>query len=286
MSALAPMFGSRASGGCTVNLFLNLPPFIPDQRGNKLEKFKIGRSKNGGQVVLLCGPDEVADQILGWFGRACVRSTLNEEGSRTWTHAIRFPDGVPDGLAELLERLRGWVTLTGRADVNLGMSVDWFKQPDDDGDLVVTEMGRRINYTKYAPYPNGSGSVKARGELYDAMIDLIENHPVYSSTALVTSPPGSAGDGNSFGERLGSTLARRTGKTYIRTTGPARAPQKEEGERVVRDDFVLSEPISERILIIDDVFHTGTTLDATARAARRAGATEVITLTAARTLRK
>lgn len=286
MSAPPSIVGSQACGGCTVNLFFNFPPFLPDQRGNKLEKFKIGGSKKGGQVVLLCGPDEVANQILGWFGRACVQSTLSDEGARTWTHAIHFPDGVPDGLAELLERLQDWVTLTGREEVNLGMSVDWFKQPDADGDLVVTEMGRRINYTKYAPYPNGSGSVKARRELHDAMVDLIENHPVYASTAVVTSPPGSAGDGNSFGERLGRTLARKTDKKYIPTTGPARSPQKEEGERVVRDDFVLTESISERILIIDDVFHTGTTLDATARAARGAGATEVITLTAARTLRK
>lgn len=266
--------------------FFNIPPFLPDQRGNKLSKFKIGKSKRGGQTVLLCGPDEIARQLLAWYAADCAQATLSEEGAQTWTHALHFPGGVPDGMQELLEGLERWLTLTSREDVDLGMSVDWFKKSDDDGDLVVTDMGRRINYTKYAPYPNGSSSVRAKRELHDAMAELIETHPVYATTSIVTSPPGSSGEGNSFGERLGRALATKTGKTYIPTEGPARAPQKEEGERLVRDDFVLTERINERILIIDDVFHTGATLDATARAARRSGASEVITLTAARTLRK
>jgi hypothetical protein len=269
-----------------MSLFFNIPPFLADQRGNKLKKFKVGASKRGGQVVLLCGPNEIASQLLAWYAADCSEAPLSEKGAREWTHAIHFPDGVPAGVSGLLEGLEQWVTLTGREDVNLGMSVDWFKKADDEGDLVVTEMGRRINYTKYAPYPNGSSSVKARRELHDAMVELIETHPAYAATGIVTSPPGSTGDGNSFGERLGQALASRTGKTFIPTAGPARPPQKEEGERAVRDDFVLTERINERVLVIDDVFHTGSTLDATARAARRSGATEVITLTAARTLRK
>ena len=70
-------------------------------------------------------------------------------------------------------------------------------------------------------------------------------------------------------------------------TAPGERPeQKEAAERDLSEEFTLSQRINERILIIDDVFHTGATLDAAAKAARRAGAPEVITLTAARTLRK
>lgn len=265
---------------------VHFPPFSPDPRGNKLKKYKVAKTMAGDPVVLLCGPKEIADLLLAWYASSCSRISLSDKGAESWTDAIRFPSGVPDGLPDLLQRLQGWLTLSARPDVNLGTSIDWFKRADELGNLVNTDMGRRVNFTKYAPYPNGSSSRQARGELYDAMVDLVENHPVYASTRLVTSPPGSAGDGNSFGERLGRAVAQRTGKRYIVTTGPARPPQKEEGERVVRDDFVLSESVSERILVIDDVFYTGITLDATARAARRAGATEVITLTAARTLRR
>jgi predicted amidophosphoribosyltransferase len=148
-------------------------------------------------------------------------------------------------------------------------------------------MGRCINYTKYAPYPNGSGSVAARRQLHTAMADFINRHPVYGTTRFVTSPPGHKADGHSYGERLGRSIAQKTGKTYIEMTALGeRAEQKETSQRDLSDEFSLIQTIGERILIIDDVFHTGATLDAAAKAARRAGATEVITLTAARTLRK
>lgn len=265
----------------------NLPPFIPDHRGNKLQSFKIRDYKDKpGNILMLCGPEEVAGQLQAIGGAACVAKELTDKGKEKWTHALYFEDGVPQDIAALAGRLEQWLSIPNSPSLNLCMSVDWFKQPDGNGELVVTDMGRRINYTKYAKYPNGSGSRQARGELYDAMTDFVNSHPVYATTRIVTSPPGSKGDGNSFGERLGREIARRTGKTFVETTGPARAEQKEEVGRDVRDDFEFSTAVGERVLIVDDVFHTGVTLESTARAVRRAGATEVIALTAARTLRK
>ena len=150
-----------------------------------------------GQILLLCASPEVAAQVealaVGYFRPA----TLTDAGKRSWTHAYRFPNGVPVDLGLVLQLLKECVTLSARPGVNLAISVDWFKQPNDDGDLVPTDMGRCINYTKYAPYPNGSGSVAARRQLHDAMTELIVRHPVYDTTRFVTSPPGHKADGNS-----------------------------------------------------------------------------------------
>ena len=87
-------------------------------------------------------------------------------------------------------------------------------------------------------------------------------------------------------EQLGRDVAAKAGRRFVPMNGPARAPQKEEIIRDVRDDFNLTEVVHGPVLLVDDVFHTGVTLESAALAARRAGATSVVALTAARTLRK
>lgn len=235
---------------------------------------------------MLCGPKEVADQVISVSNGSCKPKTLSDLGKRRWTHAFYFSDGVPSQVVDLCDALCELLTIPSSPSIDASMSLDWYKQPDDEGDLENTRAGQLINYTKYALYPQGSSSRKAWRELVNDMAATIDEHPMLSAAVAVTSPPGSAGDGTSFGERLGRSVAAKVDKPFVSMNGPARDPQKEEVARDVRDDFELSEDVGGPVVLVDDVFHTGVTLESAGLAARRAGATGVMALTAARTLRK
>ncbi|GGI38145.1 hypothetical protein GCM10010988_17530 [Cnuibacter physcomitrellae] len=276
------------AGGATVGYFVNVPAFLPDSRGAKLQRFEVFPPRDGrqGQILALCTSSEVASQVARAAGSACQEIAVSEEKSLEWTHAFYFPDGIPAGLDDFLDLLSTCLTLNQRAEVDLSMALDWYKRPDAELNLVVSDAGRWINYTKHAPYPNGTGSQKARAQMHDALVDFVARHPEYSVTEVLTAPPGHKADGKSYAETIAKALAKATGKRYVAMTAPGpRAEQKEEGLRELTDVFTLEEVVSGRVLIFDDVFHTGATLDAAARAVRAAGGTEVLTLNVARAMR-
>src|SRR5688500_5923730 len=92
-------------------------------------------------------------------------------------------------------------------------------------------------------------------------------------------------------ERLAARLSHRTGLpldiclsrsgTAEGQLGKTRANRMRQG----RIEFVAVGPVPESPVLVDDVHTTGATLDAAARALRLAGASEVVAVTYARTLR-
>lgn len=263
------------------------PTFSADARGNKLKSFEVRDYKGEkNAILLLCGPEEVAAQVISVSNGSCTPKSLTDHRKQTWTHAFYFSKGVPSWIVDLCDALKELLTIPNSPNLDLSMSLDWYKQPGDEGDLENTRAGQLINWTKYAKYPQGSSSREAWSELVNDMAAAIDGHPMFSAAVAVSSPPGSNGDGTSFGERLGRSVAAKAGKPFVLMKGPARAPQKEEIVREVRRDFELSEVVRGPVVLVDDVFHTGVTLESAGLAARRAGATGVMALTAARTLRK
>ncbi|NYD67881.1 hypothetical protein [Agromyces atrinae] len=269
-----------------MGILLLFPPFAADGRGNKLTKYEICDDDDSGSELKLCGPDEVAAQIIAVAGDTCVDRQLDDKGRLKWTHALHFPEGVPQEIEDLCEILTNWLSIPNRADLDLSLSLDWYKQPDDEGELVHTPTGELIYRTKYAKEPTWSSSRQARRELLNAMVRAVDTHPMLAAADVISTPPGSNGDGTSFGEILGREIAERAGRPFVPMSGPPRAQQKEEVAREVRNDFSLTEVVRGPLLLIDDVFHTGVTMESAARAARRAGASHVFALTAARTLRR
>jgi ComF family protein len=83
-----------------------------------------------------------------------------------------------------------------------------------------------------------------------------------------------------LGLRCAPAALRRVRDTPSQT-GLSRAARR----RNVRGAFAAARPLPARVWIVDDVATTGATLAAAARAARRAGAREILGLTAARTPR-
>jgi ComF family protein len=91
-------------------------------------------------------------------------------------------------------------------------------------------------------------------------------------------------------ERLGRHLGKpvlATALARVLPTNPQTTLTRQERRRNLRRAFTLFRPeaIAERrILLVDDVFTTGTTLDECARVLRKAGAASVCALTLARTM--
>lgn len=79
-----------------------------------------------------------------------------------------------------------------------------------------------------------------------------------------------------FGVPFQAPLRRRTGATQV---GQARSGRL----RLSARGFAVTRPVSESVVLVDDVFTTGATVAACTRALRQAGATEVRVLTLART---
>jgi hypothetical protein len=214
---------------------------------------------------------------------------MPKESKTEYSHCLHFPGGKPAGITELLEMLEQVLCIPSPPGIDCVVALDWYTVPDaskPSSDWERTDMGRRISYTKHAPYPNGSGSRQARMELHHVLTSFIQAHPLFSAAPVIISPPGSKADGNSYAENLAKAIASKAGKQFLPSTavGP-RPEQKEGGHQDLTQSFTVEGTINGSVVILDDVFRTGTTITGEAAAARRAGAGLVLALTAARTLR-
>lgn len=260
--------------------------FVTESRANKLSRYQI-KSRKSGEVIVLRGASETASSVELAANGACRIGRFKDEFQTEWTHALIFDHGVPEPIVDTLELLKESLTLRQIDGVDIAHALDWYKRENDEGELEPTDTGRRINYTKYAPYPNGGSSRQARAELHDAMVDFLERHPVFADAEWITAPPGHAADGASYAEKLSQALATRTGKTFVPMSAPGpREEQKASESRQLEEIFELEDEVSGTIVIIDDVCHSGATLSAAADACRRAGASTVAALVAARTMRR
>jgi len=273
-------------------LHVNLHPYRPDSRGTKLVNFSIQPNPKllGQEILLICGAPEIEAQVEVVAAGAFNKGNLSTSTAAKYTSGYRFTAPVGRDVIDLLNLLKEVVTLPEQEDIEVSISLDWYKEPDEDGDLQNTHMGTYINRTKYAPHPDWSGSRSARTSMIDAMARFIMRHPFYAAATLITAPAGHAADGQSFGESFAKDVAAATGKRYVPMVGQGPRAQRKESDNSnldLTDEFTMTEVIDrETVIVIDDVYRSGATLRGAAVACRRAGAREVLTVTVARTLRK
>ena len=124
------------------------------------------------------------------------------------------------------------------------------------------------------------------------MADWIRSHDVVDSFDLITFVPMSRGDRRERGfnqaELLARGIGRRLGCPVCRTLAKVRAtaPQGRLGarqrQRNLRDAFSPLRYGGERVLLVDDICTTGSTVEECARALKRGGYESVAVLTVAR----
>lgn len=269
-----------------------IPAFTGDHRGGKIESARKREHADGSiseEFVDLRCPQEAVDQIIACFGSWASIVDVPQELRATVSHSLYFEAGYPPQLRGLVYLLKDVVSIPPPDGVDFAIALDWYKQVEEGVEprqWQDTAMGQCIHFTKYATYPSGSTSRAKRVNLIQALAGFIQKHPLYAAAATISAPPGSAADGRSFAERLAQDVARQTGKIYVgqQTAGP-RPQQKEGVNQDLSEAFAISGTVTGTVIVIDDVYRTGSSMSGAAMAARRGGASSVLALTAVRTMR-
>ncbi len=264
---------------------INWGDFRWEKRGDKIATYRVV-GWQGGTAVLLDCPDWIRDQIEKIYGSACERRDPAASVAEDFNHALFFPLGAPDGLDETLALLSNVLSIPAPDHVDVAVTLDWYTQPDNEGDLAHTPAGYWIHTTKHASHPEWSTSRNSRRLMVNALTETIKAHPLYAGATAIVASPGHLADGRSFGEILAREVAAKVGIPFVETTAPGeRAQQKEGAARDLTQEFTVQGVLSGDVIVLDDVYHTGSSASGAAAAAKRAGADRVHSLTVARTIR-
>ena len=271
---------------------IDFPPFFRDSRGNRLAKSAMRTVHGSDHVRLyLCGPEEVAQQVLAVLQPLRARQiALDAEQRKHWTHRIHVEGAIPDEALKTIKLLEKVLTLVEKPGVNTAIALDFYKDPDSDPDPMKwkdTSAGTMVSLAKYR------GHAEAFDDLVGALARVVTAHKIFAGADFVAIVPGHDTKKTSFGEHLAIAVAKRVNKPVVkpstaRVVRPAAKTRDQIEETIsLEGEFTFGPEVAGRVLIIvDDVYMSGGTMTAMATAAKVAGAVAVLGLVAAKTLRK
>lgn len=204
-----------------------------------------------------------------------------------WPDHFYFESRVPQAVTVMLEQL-GTAISIGRTPpgVDHCFALDYYKVPDEDLDPMQwpnTEAGELVNRSKY--WSNAT----AINTLVEKMAKFVQSQPVLVAADCVISVPGQHGNRTGHGERLAAKVADATEKPFYRTKAlyDERKPAKEGGAPLRADQVEADSALfyDDKVIIVDDVFRSGSSMKAVASSARSRGAVAVYGFAAARTMR-
>jgi hypothetical protein len=275
--------------------FVSYTPFYSDSRGNRLERWEVARA-GGGHVLRLRGPIEVVEQVQAlapeYQSRTCPASAASG-----WTHELSSPGStMKREVRQLLDLLGGVVSLPCLPPIKFAIALDWYKIPVDGvdhRDWPNTEIGELVHTGKYLYKTQEEQKGIVGRNLAGRICNVISRHAVISSAEVILNVPGHDRNVVSFGPRLAATVARYLRMPSLRVTAKsefrpeAKSLSPMERLMFLGDEFIVPTEIRGRsALIVDDVFRSGGSMAAVAKAAREAGAQEIFGICPARTMRR
>lgn len=193
-----------------------------------------------------------------------------------------------------LDVLQRVLTLRTTEDLDAVIALDFYYRPPFNGGsgLAPTPVGSLVNAIKYQAL--GEVEVAQAGQRLTALLsEVVMTHPWFRSIDLVLAVPGHDSDQVATSVRIGVTVARHAEVPCMspksRRPGFRKSVKNmtDQERAELLDYFVFERDLSGlAVLVVDDVFHTGYTMRGVARAARLAGASTVLGLTAARNWRR
>ena len=267
--------------------------YTPDSRANRLDRWTT-TAYQGGHVLWLRGPGSAASQVRSVEPQYQEVAWAPPVGS-DWTHALFSPEPAPSiKVRSVLELLTEILTLQRCPDLYFGLALDWYKIPDStisSYDWLNTPNGDLVHRGKYWYKNDRDEQSKVGRQLAQNMVNVFNRHAALDRATVVLDVPGHDATRLSFGSRLAATIAAMQHKDMVkvRTRSQFRPEAKNlsgpDRSRIFQDEFYIADDIrGMHVVIIDDVFKSGTSLGAVAKAARNAGALTVAGFAAVRTL--
>jgi hypothetical protein len=270
-------------------------PFHYDPRGNRLARWEVA-SAGTGHILRLRGPVEVVKQVQG-VAPEYQNITDPASAASEWTHELVSPDRtVKREVRQLMELLGEVVSLPSLPPVKFAIALDWYKTPVDGVDPRAwpnTEVGELVFRGKYVYKTQEEQKSIVGRNLAGRICNAISRHAALNSAEVILNVPGHDRNVVSFGPRLAATVARYRKMRALRVTAKsefrpeAKSLSPMERAMFLDDEFIVPLEIRGRsALIVDDVFRSGGSMAAVAKAAREAGAREVFGICPTRTMRR
>lgn len=265
---------------------MKLATFGPVGRPSRIIQSKVMKLKQPTPdrfLYLECSP-MIAEQ----YRRLSPPAVQMPVASRHFPFNYRFdwPHAIPSEVREMTELLKEVLTMPRMPHLDFAITLDWYSIPPDAEHNYFrhTAAGDMVNKGKY--WQEGQARRDAKKDISASIKDLLTIHPVLLDTPTLVTVPGSKADFGSFGERLAKHIATATGKELVQTQCKSgeRKQRKEDSTVDLTDEFVMPSSLDGEVIILDDVYKSGTSMDAVALAARKAGATSVYGVAIAKTL--
>jgi hypothetical protein len=262
-----------------------------DDRANRLHAYEFEQSSTA-WFLNLRGSEETTRHIVGALPRA--RVVRPAAGDRQWPQRVRLDFEPPANLTELLKLLTDVyvIEIKHRASLDAALALDFYREPANGTGPQPTETGdwvRRVKrYDEYRDLPQPE--VNEAGEkLCAALVEAIFQHEWFLNSSKVLLVPGHE-PGPSAGVLLGANVAEQLGlprvgvEPVVAKRKPAKQMTTAERADLLGGYRIKEDLAGETVLIVDDLYQTGSTMAGVARAARAAGAATVLGIAATRTL--
>lgn len=274
-------------------------PFYSDPRGNRLESWILTQTQ-GGALLWLRGPTEVARQIQAAAPEYQGCPLSSDAIAKGWTHVLFVPQEAPGSSSvrpeiwQLLTLLTEIVSVPISPAVDFALTLDWYKKPEGEDPYCWpnTEVGDLVSSGKYRYRYQAEPQAVAGRALTGRLCDAIGKHAILRGASIILDVPGHDSQRVSFGSRLAAAVARRLDLPMSRvgTKSAFRPESKNLGgaqQSLLQDEFVVDEVVrGQPVLIVDDVIRSGVSMVAVGKAARVAGARQVLGICATRTMRR
>ncbi len=222
---------------------------------------------------------------------------LTETDSFDWCIQVLAPD------ENILDELKSYLHLLSRtlhleSSMDECFALDWHSKFGSGGKPALTMMGQWVNKAKsYSSEPDSSGDLNVAALIADQMAEFVKHHPLYKGcdgiTAVLPSNPDKAFDLPSV---IAESLEQEIGIPFLREALYKRritaqmkyclsSDDKEDNIKnsVGANRYVIK---AKHLLLIDDIFDSGMTINETAKVLKVGGVTKIFGLTATKTLKR
>lgn len=262
----------------------------------QLASFELTVNPNSGDVRLLVEGERHYHQIIRRaFRNLVISHPIDSRSSRfRWGCYLDSP-GTRD-----LERLRMLLRVLQKAvlipdDLDECFALGMHRMPAPGGSLEHTEFGSLVYRSKPYNRAGHPGDPEVAKVLAARMARFVQNHPTYfRSDMLVFVPPSNPDKVFDLPGLLVKTMSEILAMPApqgvlkkIRSTSPMKSVPAAEKLENVRGAFVASSrPVrGKSVILVDDIYMSGTTMNEVARTLRAAGAEAVLGLAATKTLK-